>query len=127
MHILTICRTCPRDGARDYALPAKLRSLFATEPGWKTMQVECLGSCREPAAVAFDAPDKWRLRFSGLAEADAPDLLAAARVYAGAPDGNPSDESLPEKLRRRLSARSPKRVAAAPGGAKMDKTPGRAP
>jgi predicted metal-binding protein len=84
---------------------------FLTEAGttqeWQLLLVECVGGCPKPCAVAFDAPGKWRIRFSTLTADDAEDLVSALHLYEGSADGYLTDEALPPGLRGHISARSP--------------------
>jgi predicted metal-binding protein len=89
-----------------------LRAIAATAPppdGLRLVAAECLGGCPLPCAAAFNAPDKWRVRFTRLSERHLPDLLAAARVYVVSADGYLTDALLPPGLRGHISARSPTR------------------
>lgn len=111
MHTLSVCRTCPRHLPEKGGLPERVREAIQTGQGldgFQLLTVECLGGCRQPSAAVFDAPDKWRIRMTCLVANDAHDLLAAARAYADSPDGDLQDAALPETLRGKISARSPK-------------------
>jgi predicted metal-binding protein len=111
MHSLLICRTCPRDGAASGApgivLAASLSGPLAA-CGVRILRVNCLGACRQPCAVALDAPSKFRLRFSNLGPADARDIELVAQRYRLSQNGRIPLESLPAGLRGRLSAVAPK-------------------
>jgi predicted metal-binding protein len=112
MHTLSVCRNCPRDRPAKGGLPERLRGLAEDAgllQGWRFLTVECLGGCPKPSAVVFDAPEKWRIRLTGLTVADAADLFDAARAYAGSADGQLTDAMLPPALQGHISARSPKR------------------
>jgi predicted metal-binding protein len=111
MHTLSVCRTCPRHLSEKGGLPERVRELVQAGPaldGYQILTVECLGGCKQPLAAVLDAPDKWRIRFTQLMAYDAGDLLTAARAYAVCPDGDLPDAALPERLRGKISARSPK-------------------
>src|SRR5689334_9960323 len=111
METLSVCRTCPRESAEKGGLAERLRALAARSAAASRLgilSVECLGGCPNPCTVACDAPGKWRVRLSGLKAENAADILAAARAYAGLPDGRLSDETLPPALRGHISALSPK-------------------
>jgi len=113
MHTLSVCRTCPRHLGIKSGLPDCLRAMAedgGAPEGWRLLTVECLGGCPNPSAVAFDAPDKWRIRLTGLTVANAADVLIAARAYAATADGQITDAMLPPSLRGHISARSPKRL-----------------
>ncbi len=111
MHTLSVCRTCPRHLSEKGGLPERIRDLVQAGPGldgYQILTVECLGGCKQPLAVVFDAPEKWRIRFTQLMAYDAGDLLTAAEAYAESSDGDLPDAVLPERLRGKISARSPK-------------------
>jgi predicted metal-binding protein len=113
MHVLSVCRTCPRERAEKGGIAERLRALkfpvkSPSASRFQMLSVECLGGCLKPCNVAFDAPGKWRVRFSGLTAANAADLVEAARAYAASADGRLTDEALPPALRGRISALSPK-------------------
>jgi predicted metal-binding protein len=110
---LSVCRTCPRERAEKSDLPGVLRSLLAASAlaeTFRVAQVECLGGCPSPCAVALDAPAKWRVRLTRLTPADGADIMSAAAAYLHLPDGYLTDGDLPAALRGRISARSPKRA-----------------
>lgn len=94
-------------------LPEGLRAAVA---GWgegfafRLSVVECLAGCPTPCAVAFDAPEKWRVRLTRLSPAHTADIIAAASAYFASDDGFLNDADLPEALRGHISARSPKRA-----------------
>ncbi|MEP7243550.1 MAG: DUF1636 family protein [Gammaproteobacteria bacterium] len=111
MNSLLICRTCPRD-AQESGLPgaelaARLSDIIECH-GVQLLRVSCLGACRQPCAVALDAPRKQRLRFSRLDSSDACDLEVVIQRYCLSEDGCLPPHMLPLALRDRLSAISPK-------------------
>ena len=114
MHLLLICRTCPRDtassGTPGGALAATLGKSAASW-GVQVLRVNCLGSCRQPCAVALDAPTKYRLRFSNLQPSDAGDLEKVVQQYCMSDSGRIAAENLPPALRGRLTAVAPKTVS----------------
>ena len=111
MDTIAICRTCPRDtpqsGAFGLELRAAVRSKLAGN-GINVMMVQCLGSCRRPCAVAFDAPEKARIRFSDLVLQDAGVLIQAALQYAQFTDVLRDHHAFPKTLQSRISAIAPK-------------------
>jgi predicted metal-binding protein len=113
MHLLLICRTCPRDmassGMPGDALAASL-SESAASCGVQVLRVNCLGSCRQPCTVALDEPTKCRLRFSNLEAGDAGDLEKVVRQYCMSDTGRIAAEGLPPTLRGRLTAVAPKTI-----------------
>jgi predicted metal-binding protein len=108
---LSICRTCPRDrhesGAFAIILLAGIRAALS-ERGVRVLMVTCLGSCKQPGAVALDSPWKDRLRFSRLDADEIEPLIGAVEVYQATSAGRIDLDKLPPSLRQRLSAVSPK-------------------
>jgi predicted metal-binding protein len=84
-----------------------------TSHGMTVMMVHCLGSCRTPCAVAFDAPTKPRVRLSGLQDVNASDLINAALGYRQAASDDVSVSTFPTRLQRHVTAISPKRQRSA--------------
>jgi predicted metal-binding protein len=111
-----ICRTCPRNrnesGAFGIILAEGIRAALR-ERGVRVLMVTCLGSCKQPGAVALDSPGKERLRFSGLSAVDIEPLIGAVDVYQAASSGRMDIDKFPTSLRSRLSAVSPKHLATA--------------
>ena len=109
-HQLIVCRTCPRPDAVKEGLLVELRARTEDLPeGFEMRVVECLGGCPWPHAVAFNAPDKWRVRLTGLAPLRAADVMRAAHAYRASHDGYLVDADLPSDLRGHITARSPVR------------------
>jgi predicted metal-binding protein len=109
---VAICRTCPRDTSQSGTLGLALYNEIKerlTSQGMTVMMVHCLGSCRKPCAAAFDAPEKPRVRFSGLKDANAADLIDAAQKYQQTPSDDVSVTTLPAALQGHVTAISPKR------------------
>ena len=80
--------------------------------GINIMLVQCLGSCRRPCAVAFDAPDKARIRFSDIVVQDANLLVEAAYRYVQFGVGPTDRTAFPMALQSKISAIAPKRTVA---------------
>ncbi|MEX2497206.1 MAG: DUF1636 family protein [Woeseia sp.] len=111
MNTLAICRTCPRDTTETGNFGIALHELLKNELSGKAieiMMVQCLGSCRMPGNVAFEAPDKTRIRLSGITLQDADWLLCAASNYVRTGDRLPDTELLPHALQLKISALAPK-------------------
>lgn len=111
MDTIAICRTCPRDTPQSGTFGLQLRAAVSSKlagSGINIMMVQCLGSCLTPCAVAFDAPDKARIRFSDLAVQDADVLSQAAFQYAQFNAAVPSRNAFPMALQSRISAIAPK-------------------
>ena len=65
--------------------------------------VECLNGCPNPCTAALRAMGKNQLRFSKLTPDDAPALIVAAMLHAESEDGNISSDTMPPRLRDKLS------------------------
>jgi predicted metal-binding protein len=113
---LLVCRTCPRDARDTGSFGVDLdRAVddLARRRGVRVRHVPCLGGCPHPGNAGLDAMGKPRVRFSGLDPADPDDaraLVEAAARYDASPSGLPGDWQVPEPLRGRLTAVTPKRV-----------------
>ena len=116
---ILVCRTCPRfvpnprhdrtDGA---ALGAEIAAL-AVANGWNpgdVRMVNCLAGCKNPCNIALDGDSKYRLRFSLLGPGVGRDVIKAAQQHGKSTNGDIPKAELPEKLRCRLSAKSPPRI-----------------
>jgi predicted metal-binding protein len=119
---VSICRTCPRylheSGAFAMIFGEGMRAALHKR-GVPLLMVTCLGSCKQPGAIALDSPWKDRLRFSRLNADDIEMLICAVDTYRAAPAGRIDLDKLPPTLRSRLSAVSPKsrlNGACAPAG-----------
>lgn len=115
LNTLAICRTCPRDTAETGKFGIALRQILEDELSGEhieIMMVQCLGSCRNPGNVAFDAPDKPRIRISDVTPRDADWLLCAASTYVRAGDRLSSTEMFPPALQLKISALAPKQAHA---------------
>ena len=72
------------------------------------LMVTCLGSCKQPGAIALDSPWKDRLRFSWLDANDFAPVVGAVETYRAASAGPIELDNFPTSLRSRISAVSPK-------------------
>jgi predicted metal-binding protein len=88
-------------------LAAGIRAALS-ERGVRVLMVTCLGSCKQPGAVALDSPWKDRLRFSRLKADEIEPIIGAVDVYQATSSGRINIDKLPPSLRSRLSAVSPK-------------------
>jgi predicted metal-binding protein len=69
--------------------------------------VECLGNCRRRLSAAILREGCWSYVFGDLMIEDGPDLVAAARLYAGSVDRLMPWRGRPDKLKRGLVSRIP--------------------
>jgi len=119
---LLICRTCPRydpraTGEFGRRLTAALAQVAENEPDnpIAIRNVQCLGGCPDDGVVAVDAPQKARVRFTGLDESDAKAVYAAALAHDACAPGAPGDWEIPAELAGRISSVTLKRTSGAPG------------
>jgi predicted metal-binding protein len=114
---LLVCRTCPRATRDTGSFGAEFdRAVddLARGCGVRVRHVPCLGGCPRPGNAGLDAMGKPRVRFSDIDPAepgDARALVEAAARYDASPSGLPDDWQVPEPLRERLTAVTPKRPA----------------
>ena len=108
---LSICRTCPRgdpaSGNFGDNLHARLETRLKAR-GVGLIVVTCLGSCKRPGVIAFDSPDKARVRFSGLAIEDAEPIVSAFDAYVACSNIVTALQAVNSCLLFRISAISPK-------------------
>jgi predicted metal-binding protein len=69
--------------------------------------VECLGNCRRGCTVSLSVAGGWTYVFGDLAPENAPEIVAAASLLAGSPDGLMPWRGRPEPLKRGMIARLP--------------------
>lgn len=97
---LFVCVTCRVEGdASEIRAGRRLHDALVgalgADPAVRVVPVECLSACRRPCAVSLAAPGKWTYVYGDLAaEAAAPVLADAARLYGATADG-----LIPWKLR----------------------------
>jgi predicted metal-binding protein len=108
---VVVCATC-RDAAGTDVCPrpgALLAAAAERAAGDQVQvrQVECLGNCKRRLSAAILRKGCWSYVFGDLAVADGPDLVAAARLYAGSTDRLMPWRGRPDKLKRGLVARIP--------------------
>lgn len=118
---LSICLRC-RDGreARDTDLELRggrrlaraVAGLFdasaAARCGIALRGVHCMSQCKRPCVIALSGPGRFSYLFGDLDPAvHAPDVLAVAAAFAGAPDGFLPRAERPEILRAGILGRIP--------------------
>ncbi|MCX7643670.1 MAG: DUF1636 domain-containing protein [Rhodobacteraceae bacterium] len=110
---LLVCTTCRAGEPLREDLPVRGSRLLAALTALGAPQgvvirgVECLSACSRGATVALAAPGRWAYVYGEMTEADAPEILAGAARYAGAPDGIVPWRERPEIFRKRSLARLP--------------------
>ena len=103
--IVTFCSSCEL-GEAGFAETFRAAS---TEAGIvaEVRTTECMSGCTRRSTCAFRAPGKTAYLFGELTQADLPDLLTFARLYAASPDGNLDDARPLGALRMKAIARIP--------------------
>ena len=102
---ITLCATCAL-GQGGFA--GTLRDALAEQrTDAEIAATDCLSGCTRPSCLSFRADGKTAYLFGDLTEADLPDLITFARLYAAAPDGNLPDARPLGALRLKAIARIP--------------------
>jgi predicted metal-binding protein len=110
IHVCVTCRAADepleprseRSGARLHAALAA-----AADDRVTIAPVECLSVCRRPCTIGFSAAGKWTYIYGDFSPAAAPAILAAAELYALAPDGLIPWKQRPDALKKGVVARLP--------------------
>ena len=110
-----VCTTCR--GADEPLEPRESRSgarLFAALAGARQQgdpmvaSVECFSVCRRPCTISFSAPGAWTYVYGDFSpEADPREILDAARLYGGSPQGLIPWKQRPQALKKGVVARFP--------------------
>jgi predicted metal-binding protein len=114
--LIYVCITCRRQGEENSAsdceprpgallAAATERAAAGTEVTVRRMR--CLANCSRGPSAAMRCNGSWTYVFGGLDAANAPALVAGARLLAGAHDGILPWRGRPEILKRGLIARVP--------------------
>ncbi|MBV9067041.1 MAG: DUF1636 domain-containing protein [Methylobacteriaceae bacterium] len=112
IHVCTTCRLGDeplepkeaRSGARLYRELSQRR----VHEGFEIIPVECLSVCKRPVTIGFSAPGKWSYIYGDFPpERSAETILAAAQLYADAPDGLIPWRERPDAIKRGVVARVP--------------------
>jgi predicted metal-binding protein len=102
---ITVCASCAggQSGFADRLAGAITRAGIAAEVG----TVDCLSGCARPSALSVRDTGKTAYLFGDLDDADLPNLLTFARLYAESQDGNLADARVLGALRMKALARIP--------------------
>ncbi|MDR7126098.1 DUF1636 domain-containing protein [Pseudotabrizicola sp. 4114] len=110
LHICMTCRAgqpvpegevCP--GAR---LFTAIRSADIPD-GVAVRPVECLSACDHGCGIALSKPGSWSYVYGRMTEADVPEILRGAALYAATPDGLVPWRDRPVIFRKQSLARLP--------------------
>jgi predicted metal-binding protein len=75
---------------------------------FEIIPVECLSVCKRPVTIGFSAPGKWSYIYGDFPpESSVGTILAAAQLYADAPDGLIPWRDRPAEIKRGVIARIP--------------------
>ena len=102
---VTLCASCALGQAGFADRLAK--ALRADNLPAEVATVDCMSGCTRPSTCAFRAAGKTAYLFGDLTEADLPDLITFARLYAASPDGSFADARVLGGLRMKAIARIP--------------------
>lgn len=109
---ILVCSSCrlaeePAAEPRPGGLLALDARRAAEGTGVAVRHVACLGNCRRGLSAAIYRAGCWTYVFGGLGAASGADLVAGARLFAGAADGFMPHDARPQALRDGLVARIP--------------------
>jgi len=110
IHVCVTCRAADeplepkaeRSGAR---LHSALCALASDEV--RVAPVECLSVCKRPCTIGFAAEGKWTYVYGDFSPEAAAAILAAAQLYATAPDGLIPWKMRPDAFKKGVVARFP--------------------
>ena len=114
-----VCTTCPRYdmAARgtfvDRFVAAYERVGADADTAPTLRRVNCLGGCPRAGVAAVDGPQKARVRFTGLADANddvVADLARFAEAHESSVTGEPAEVEVPGPLSPHLSSVTRKRA-----------------
>jgi predicted metal-binding protein len=110
--LIYVCVTCRRAGdpeaePRPGAILAEATENAAAGSGVEVRRLRCLANCTRGPSAAMRCNGSWTYVFGGLDAANADDLVAGAKLLAGASDGILPWRGRPEILKRALIARVP--------------------
>lgn len=107
-----VCSSCrmesdPAAEPRPGRLLAEDAEAAAAGTGVTVRHVACLGNCRGGLTAAIFRTGCWAYVFGGLGPGSGADLVAGARLFAGATDGFMPFRDRPPSLKSGLVARIP--------------------
>ena len=109
IHVCVNCRaageTAPQGARAGAALMAELA--LEADASVAIVPVECLSVCKRPCTIALSAPGKWTYVYGDFSAASAAEILAAAALYADAPEGLIPWAQRPVALKKGVVARIP--------------------
>ena len=110
IHVCVTCRAAgeplePRSERSGARLHAALEA--AAGGSVELVPVECLSVCKRPCTVGFSAAGKWTYIYGDFSPDAAPEILAAAELYAFTADGLIPWKQRPDALKKGVVARLP--------------------
>jgi predicted metal-binding protein len=112
IHVCTTCRLGdeplePKEARSGARLYRELIECVGDED-FEIIPIECLSVCKRPVTIGFSAPGKWSYIYGDFPpDGSAQTILAAAQLYADAPDGLIPWRERPEQIKRGVVARVP--------------------
>lgn len=113
IHVCTTCRLLnepaePEHGRAGARLFAALERAAVKPDSVRVIPVECMSVCRRACTIGFAAPGKWTYVFGDFhPDMSAEQILAAAALFAAAPDGIIPWKIRPDAFKRGVVARIP--------------------
>jgi predicted metal-binding protein len=110
IHVCVTCKSADEPGEpKSERAGARLHAALAAlaNDAVEIVPVECLSVCKRPCTVGFAASGKWTYVYGDFSPEAAPSILAAAALYAVAPDGLIPWKLRPDALKKGVVARVP--------------------
>ena len=110
LHVCTTCRAGQPVPEGTDAPGRRLDDALAAEAapdGVTICPVECLSACDHGCSVALSKPGAWSYVYGRMTDADAPEILRGAALYAGTADGLVPWRDRPVIFRKQSLARIP--------------------
>ena len=111
--IVHVCKTCRAGQPVTEGQPCpgtRLHAALTGGPapdGVQIREVECLSACDHGCAIALTKPGGWSYVYGRMTEADAPEILRGAALFADTPDGLVPWRDRPVIFRKQTLARLP--------------------
>ncbi|MEZ5797561.1 MAG: DUF1636 domain-containing protein [Paracoccaceae bacterium] len=111
--VLHVCMTCKAGQpvpAGEVPPGSRLHAALTAQDlpeGVVIRQVECLSACDHGCTVALSKPGAWSYVYGRMTEADAPEILRGAALYAATADGLVPWRDRPVIFRKQSLARIP--------------------
>ncbi|EGD60944.1 hypothetical protein Y88_3448 [Novosphingobium nitrogenifigens DSM 19370] len=110
LHVCVTCRAGdPAATSQDCPGKSLAAALMAGDPppGVVIEPVECLSACSSGCAIALSRPGSWTYVYGRMTQADVPEILSGAALYAQSEDGIVPWRERPGIFRKQSIARVP--------------------